>query len=417
MAHSHRRDDRADNRKRVGHALVAAAVAAALATTSVGVASAAPEQAGVTPSEPYAPQQGGVTPEPTAPPEESVPQVDTGPGIVPDPPQEAPYRAAPDYDYDVQPYTPPPRYTPQRSEPAQVYIAPQRQSPPPALHAPVPTPPVRPIAPPDEHTLRIGRFVQENPPLSPEALRSINRYAAFGEAKIAQSLMSVGVSPREADRQAASTIVGVVLGGTVGAATLGIPLAVVGAAGGAALGGGIGALVPPTPFNAGPGALIGAAAGAAALGVPAAVVGFGIGGALGGGIGYALGAGNPSANPEDPTRPEPAPAPEPGPAPAPAEPVSPATNQYEAQLISGTDTAPAVDYTVDAGGDVSVEANLGGIPIHAGVTAEQAEAPYKAIGAAEQPVKDAVATATQQVSAAAEHLIPGLQITIPGAGH
>ena len=57
---------------------------------------------------------------------------------------------------------------------------------------------------------------------------SINEWSAYGEAKIAQGLISVGVPEDEASRQAAATIIGVALGGTAGAAAAGIPAAVVG---------------------------------------------------------------------------------------------------------------------------------------------------------------------------------------------
>lgn len=355
--------------------------------------------------------QDGVTTAPDAP-QSGV--FDTGPGAIPDPPKEAPYREIPNYDAPT--YTPGPSYndTPSYTAP----IVNTRPAPTPQRSAPVapqvrPGGPVRPILPPKGY-LRIGKFItKDTGPLTRAQVNSINRYAAYGEAKIAQSLIAVGVSPREADRQAASTIIGVVLGGGVGAATLGIPLAVVGGLGGAAIGAGIGALVPPTPLNAGPGALIGAGSGAAVLGIGGAVVGAGIGGTIGGVIGYILGGGDPKANPtlpgQDPAAP---PAPLRKPAPLP----NPGAAQYTAVLPKAQARAaglPAVDYTVSTRGDVDATATIGGRDYHVGITKEQADAPFKALGGLEKPAREFVDRTTRDLSAAAQRAIPGLKIAYP----
>ncbi|ASR05627.1 hypothetical protein [Gordonia rubripertincta] len=356
---------------------------------------AVPQQGGVTPDG-STPQQGGVTPAPTPPPAVTAP----GPGSLPAPPQEAPYQAAPTPDYDTT-------YTP---------VAPQQWS------APRPAPPVRPIAPPPEK-IRIGNFVTDIPDgLSRRDVNSINAWSAYGEAKIAQGLISVGVPEDEASRQAAATIIGVMAGGTAGAVTLGVPAAVTGAVGGALIGAPVGAIIGatmfPVPFpgaNTAPGAGIGAAAGAAigaaALGIPAAVVGAVAGGTLGGLLAHALGAGDPGANPARPGLPGQQP-----PA-APARPAlpNPGANQFEVHIPAdqaAKSGLPAVDYTVTNRGDVNVSANIGGQQISAGWTAEQARAPYAALGPAGKQVEQTASSLTRQGADALKNL-PNVKITWP----
>ncbi|WP_296388090.1 hypothetical protein [Williamsia sp.] len=336
---------------------------------------------------------------------------DTGPGAIPDPPREAPYRPIPIDDgpvYSGPTYTDPGYNT----EPA------INQSPAPrATTQPTPSPkirpggPVRPILPPKGY-LRVGRFItKDTGPLSHAQVNSINRYAAYGEAKIAQSLIAVGVSPREADRQAASTIIGVVVGGGVGAATLGIPLAVVGGLGGAAIGAGIGALVPPTPFNAGPGALIGAGSGAVVLGLGGAAAGAGIGGTIGGVIGYILGAGDPRAHPtlpgHDPARP-------PAPLRKAAPLLNPGANRYQLTVgdEAGLPGRGKVSYVVETNGAVDLTATIGGRDFHVGLTKAQAEAPLKALGGAEAQARHAIDDATKRISDAANSLA-GVHVEFP----
>ena len=360
-----------------------------------GVEPSAPQQGGVTPDG-STPQQGGVTPAPTPPPAVTAP----GPGSLPAPPQEAPYQAAPTPDYDTT-------YTP---------VAPQQWS------APRPAPPVRPIAPPPEK-IRIGNFVTDIPDgMSRRDVNSINAWSAYGEAKIAQGLISVGVPEDEASRQAAATIIGVMAGGTAGAVTLGVPAAVTGAVGGALIGAPVGAIIGasffPVPFpgaNTGPGAGIGAAAGAAigaaALGIPAAVVGAVAGGTLGGLLAHALGAGDPGANPARPGLPGQQP-----PA-APARPAlpNPGANQFEVHIPAdqaAKSGLPAVDYTVTNRGDVNVSANIGGQQFSAGWTAEQARAPYAALGPAGKQVEQAASDLTRQGATALKNL-PNVKITWP----
>ncbi|MGW8813093.1 hypothetical protein [Gordonia terrae] len=371
-------------------------------------------------------EQGGVgggddddaTP-PVAPPQQTTPRYNPGPGAIPAPPREAPYR----------PYADP-----------QVYNQPNydtvyNPAPPRAYTLPRPVAPVRPIAPPPK-TLRVGNFLvaedqlkRDAPWLTDRQRVSINEWSAYGEAKIAQGLISVGVPEDEASRQAAATIIGVALGGTTGAVALGVPAAVTGGVGGALIGTGVGAVIGSSmvvPFpgaHTGPGAAIGAAAGAAigaaALGIPAAVVGGVAGGTAGGLLAHALGAGDPGANPRqpglpgqtDPNRRAPAP-PRPQSAPLP----NPGANQFELHLPADQATKaglPAVHYQVNVGGDVNAETTIGGQTYAANWTAEQAEAPYKALGGAADQVRKTVTDAAVDLSRHAEQAVPGLKVTFP----
>ncbi|WP_237422006.1 hypothetical protein [Gordonia sp. SID5947] len=207
--------------------------------TLVAAPAGAIEQGGADPDGPSqsGPMQGGVDPEgpqaPSAPAPAPQPQPEApsytpgpGPGVIPAPPQEAPY----------QPYEPPTYYSePNYSQPN--YDTTYTPTPSRPYTLPRPTAPVRPIAPPPK-TLRVGNVVvkeeqlkRDAPWLSDRQRNSINDWAAYGESKIAQGLISVGVPEDEASRQAAATIIGVVLGGTTGAAAVGIPAAVVGGIG------------------------------------------------------------------------------------------------------------------------------------------------------------------------------------------
>ncbi|WP_435084066.1 hypothetical protein [Gordonia hongkongensis] len=372
-------------------------------------------------------EQGGVggggddaTP-PVAPPQQTAPSYNynPGPGAIPAPPREAPYR----------PYADP-----------QVYNQPNydtvyNPAPPRAYTLPRPVAPVRPIAPPPK-TLRVGNFLVEEDQLKRDApwltdrqRVSINEWSAYGEAKIAQGLISVGVPEDEASRQAAATIIGVALGGTAGAVALGVPAAVTGGVGGALIGTGVGAVIGSTmvvPFpgaHTGTGAAIGAAAGAAigaaALGIPAAIVGGVAGGTAGGLLAHALGAGDPGANPRqpglpgqpDPNRRAPAP-PRLQSAPLP----NPGANQFEVHLPAGQAAKaglPAVHYQVNVGGEVNAETTIGGQTYTANWTAEQADAPYKALGGAADQVRTTVTDAAVDLSRQAEKVVPGLKVTFP----
>lgn len=412
-------------RPRAGRVLTATLVAGSIATGlgvapalagpeqgGTGTSPATPEQGGTTPTTPSNPEQGGTTPapapapapEPTPPPEATY---NPGPGSVPSPPQEAPYQApptTPNYDTTYNP-APPQPYT-----------------------LPKPTPPVRPIAPPPKK-IRVGNFVSDIPQgMSQRDATSVNEWSAYVESKLAQGLISVGVPEDEASRQAAATVIGVALGGTTGAIALGVPAAVTGAVGGAIIGGIGGAIIGstlPLPVpgaqtlpGAAIGAGVGAAAGAAALGIPAAVVGAVGGGALGGIVAHTLGAGDPGAHPRQPSLPgQPAPHQQRPAPPKVAPPLpNPGGNQFELKVPAPQAQKaglPAVDYQVNVHGDVHTSATVGDRTVSTGWSAGQAQAPYKALGAAAPQV---AATARQLTKQGADHLqkiMPNVHVSWP----
>nr|WP_074851923.1 hypothetical protein [Gordonia westfalica] len=361
------------------------------AGAGAGVAFAVPEQGGTDPSD-SAPGQGGTSPSDVAPggpgPGDAVvqPVVVPGPGSIPGPPVEAPYQS---YDESLsQSYDQP--YSSVITNPVAPRVA----------------PPVRPIAPPPDK-IRVGNFVADIPQgLSARDVNSINAWSAYGEAKIAQGLISVGVPEDEASRRAAATIIGVMAGGTAGAVALGIPSAVVGAVGGAVVGAGVGAgfsYVTSGLIRAGfdvpVGAGIGAAVGGIGAGAAGAALGFAIGGTAGGLLAYSLGAGDPGANPDEPWRKD-GPrhsAPETGP------------NQFEFHL-SAEDARrsglPAVDYVVNNRGNVDLKV---GSSIHRW-SGEQARSPYAVFGSgAEKSVRDWTRARSDNLMNA----IPGSEVLWP----
>ncbi|MXP21376.1 hypothetical protein GIY30_08425 [Gordonia sp. HNM0687] len=400
-----------DRRTPVLMTVTSAALAASIATGfAAGMANAVPHQGGTSPSD-TAPQQGGTTPDAQAVPQQggTTPTPDVapvnvpGPGVIPAPPQEAPY----------QPYVEPSTYTAPTYEDA---YNPVPQGP---LTAPKPVAPVRPIAPPPEK-IRVGNYITDIPEgMSERDVNSINAWAAYGEAKIAQGLISIGVPEDEATRQAASTIIGVALGGTAGAAAGAVPGAVIGAPIGLAAGTVIGAVYngvafawtgPTTPqwwgfvgLGAAAGAGIGLAAGAAGGAALGAATGAVIGGTAGGALAYALGAGDPGANPDEPWkqgRPD-------------AEPLpNPDANQFELEL-SPEDAQkaglPSVSYVVNSRGDV--HASVNGMELN--WTVEQAMAPYGLLGAAGPQAEKSALQATKQRTDQAQNANPDLHVAWP----
>ncbi|MYR07533.1 hypothetical protein GTV32_15030 [Gordonia sp. SID5947] len=423
MAHTskrsrHRCPATTDRRSPLLLSVTSAALVASIATgVGAGLAQAAeqggtsptdtaPQQGGTSPTEP-APEQGGTTPTP-----EVAPVVEPGPGSIPAPPQEAPYQS----------YVEPSTYT------APTYESTYNPVPAQPLTAPKPTAPVRPIAPPPEK-IRVGNFITDIPKgMSTRDVNSINAWSAYGEAKIAQNLIAVGVPEDQASRQAASTIIGVMAGGTAGAVALGIPAAALGAAGGAIVGVPVGA-VAGAVYNsvvfapaiaatgglasplvglgalggAGIGLAAGGAIGAAGVGAAGAAAGAVIGGTIGGALAYSLGAGDPGANPKEPWKQN---APKPKPLP------NPQANQFEFKLPAekaAKSGLPAVDYTVNVRGDVDLQ--VGGFTT--GWSAAQADAPYKALGAGGPQQKDNARTFTKQNAPQAKQVLPGVQISWP----
>ena len=374
---------------------VTSAIVATSIAAGAGAAYAVPEQGGTTPQG-DGQEQGGTAPDTTGTPEGTAPIAPIavpGPGSIPAPPQEAPY----------QPYVPP------QSRDYDTQYDPIVNRP----HTPRPAAPVRPIAPP-ENKIRVGNVVADIPAgMSQRDVNSINAWSAYGEAKIAQGLISLGVPKDEASRRAAATIIGVMSGGVAGAAVLGIPAAVVGTVGGAAVGAGVGAVIgslPPFgPTGTVPGALIGAGVGAVVggvgLGTVGAVTGGVIGGTMGGLLAYALGAGDPGAHPTEPWKAPPRDQPQ-----TPRQRAGHQPDQFRYQLPAEHARRaglPAVDYTVNYRGDVHIE--LGATAF--GWSVEQALAPYALIGGpqAEQNSRER----TRRNSESIENIIPGAHIDWP----
>ncbi|WP_237421559.1 hypothetical protein [Gordonia sp. SID5947] len=385
--------------------MTSAALAASIATgLGAGLAQAVPEQGGTSPSD-TAPQQGGTTPDAPAPEQGGTtptPQVEPaynpGPGSIPSPPREAPYRSYSEPDSGA---TYENAYTPLPSQP---------------LTAPRLAKPVRPIAPPPKK-IRVGNFVTDIPKgMSQRDVTSVNEWSAYGEAKIAQGLISVGVPEDEATRQAAATIIGVMTGGTAGAVTLGIPAAAMGAVGGAVVGAGVGAAVgfgmtlPAGGTGAGPGALIGigvgAAVGAVGAGGAGAALGAALGGTAGGALAYALGAGDPGAHPKEPWKQGKPHAPEAQPLP------NPGANQFEYKL-SADDAKksglPSVEYVVNHHGDV----NLGVGNWRANWSVDQALAPYGVLGGGAKQGENSARDMTKQRSGQIKSAVPGGEVNWP----
>ncbi|WP_328814283.1 hypothetical protein [Rhodococcus sp. NBC_00297] len=233
-------------------------------------------------------------------------------------------------------------------------VQPAPQVGPPAPIAPPQPPPVptvdrKIIAPVDapEGTILIGSQAIARPDwVDPRFAEQFNNSASALQADGANALVNAGlVDAPQADRTAAGAATGIVVGGAVGAAALGVPATAFGAVGGGLIGLGVGAATVPFTwwapgvgwvFGPGVGAAIGVGAGAAALGVPATVIGAGIGGAIGGAIGATALGGQQTTITEPAPVPAPAPAPE-APAPAAAAPVW--TPPQGVQQV--VDTAPA----------------------------------------------------------------------------
>jgi hypothetical protein len=433
-------NEQPDHRGR--HRNRAAAIAARRASTTalgvlmavsltVGAAYADPEQGGTSPDD-SGPVQGGTTPEdsgpvqggttPTPPPAPApapAPQSNWDGGgntWVPAPPQEAP----PVY------YTPPPVYnTPYNPVP----IAPVQVR---------PAPPVNPIKPPPGK-IRVGNFITDIPAgMSDADVRSINRWAAYGESKVAQSLISIGVPEDEATRQAAATMIGVALGGAAGATAVAIPAAGIGIAIGVPIGAIIGgivgaigiapvtaALVPvlgPAAAQVGPvvavgggigiGAVAGGAIGGGLLGTAGAAIGAALGGTIGGGIAFALGAGDPGSDPgavRDPGAREGDP-----------EYTLPVPNSDGDQyvLVLGNENSelpggPSARYVVEKSGDVKGEVGIGDVSMPFSWSAAQADAPFQQLGFFSQTARDAVTSWAYRTGQQAISQVPELEISFP----
>ncbi|WP_052362789.1 hypothetical protein [Gordonia alkanivorans] len=402
---------------RVATAAMAVAVAASL---GAGVANAVPEQGGTNPGS--GPEQGGTNPGGSGPEQGGTAPTPapnwSGPGTIPDPPSEAPPVA----------WSPPPVYNTPYT-PRSVPIAPIVVR---------PAPPVNPIKPPPD-MIRVGNFITDIPPgMSDSDVRSVNRWAAYGEAKIAQALISSGVPEDEATRQAAATIIGVGLGGAAGATMVGLPAAgigiAIGAPVGAIIGGVLGAggiapvtatLVPflgPAAAVVGPpvavaggaaiGALAGGAIGGGLLGAAGAIIGAALGGTAGGAVAFTLGAGDPSSTPGSPTDPgdrenDPGytlPVPN-----AEADQYVLVVGNEEQKLPGGT----SARYVVTKSGDVKGSVTVNGTEMPFGWSAAQADAPFQQLGFFSQTSRDAATSWAYTTGRQLIPQIPGLAISFP----
>lgn len=411
-------------RNSIGRRAATTLVALAVATSiGAGHALADPEQGGASPTDPGPSQggsapsdpgtQGGSTPPPAPAPQAPAPAPNwDGPGTVPAPPQTLPSVT----------WTPP------------TYNAPYNPIP----VAPIvvrPAAPVNPIKPPPGK-IRVGNFITDIPDgMADSDVRSINRWSAYQEAQITQGLIAAGVPKDKAARHAASTMIGVALGGAAGAAAVGIPAALIGGTVGGVVGLGVGAVAGTvslpalapilTPF-VGPvaapivgvggatvaGGLGGAALGAAAVGGAGAVAGGTVGAILGGILAYTLGAGDPGANPGSPTDPS-VPESDPGytlPAPnAKADQYVLVLGNKDSKLPGG----PNAKYVVRNNGAVNGHVSVASHRVNFGWSAEQADAGFRALGFGSQTARDAAKAWTYSTGRQAIKTINGLQISFP----
>ncbi|MCZ4553634.1 hypothetical protein [Gordonia rubripertincta] len=360
-----------------------------------GTAFADPEgQGGVTAPPSTGPGQGGVSTPPPAAPEPVAPAFDNGPGSIPDPIFDAPpvYEGSPpDPSYDPSYYQEPPAYT-------TIYN--------PLPQGPIeyrPSKPVRPIlARPGK--IRVGNLTADQGIISDPDARSINRWSAHGESQFARQLIALGVPEDVAARQAAAMVLGAGAGIVVATVLFVPPATIIGALAGLGIGSAVAPFVPPfTPVAP----LIGAGAGAAGGAATGFALALAVGGGTGTALGWLFGAGDPGTNGDAPAAPgtpeselsEP-------------EPPNPDANQYELNA-DGLPGNGSVSYVVNAAGDVSGSVDVGQVSVPLEWSAEQADAPYQAIGFLAQTARDTVADVTAQVSTQIEQVIPGVRVEFP----
>ena len=254
------------------------AVTVVIGLTTNGMASAAPDQPGITTPEAPA-EQAGITSTPSTP-------VELPPAEVSEPPQPEPvywgpapaqeieYQAIPNYDYDSNAYVVPEDY----------YVAPVQFE---ELHLPTPVEPTKPfIAPRD--TLRIGELhvKQSNWVTNGDKDRTNNTFALV-ESGVSTGWRSIGMETERAGRIAAAQVAAGAAGATVGAVAAGATAATAGALVGGTIGG-LAGMTAGNVFLPGVGwvpvGIVGTAAGAgigaAVAGAPAAVGGALVGGGL-----------------------------------------------------------------------------------------------------------------------------------------
>ncbi|WP_347956215.1 hypothetical protein [Gordonia aichiensis] len=408
----------------IGMAALLAGAVAIGGPLAPGIASAAPQQGGISPSQPDTPpQQGGITPTQPESPQQQGGITPTQPAPAPEPAPVAPpsYTPGP-MGLPSAPSAPPSQHTAPETPNYEGDYSPVPVAP---IHSPDPTAPkVKRPAPPKKSTLLLGNFERDYDELPdfPNKQHTIdwaNGWNGYASQEIANFMISIGVPEDEAVRQTAAIVTGAAAGGLTGAAVgftattifvgvFAVPI-------GAGIGAGIGSMTG-NPFSILGGAGLGAAAGAGvaiasglAVGTATAITGA----LIGAGAGYVLGAGDPGGKYKRPgdnlPKPEergkhrqadPAPLPNPG------------GNQFEVHLPKEDAQRaglPPVDYVVNKGGDVQV--NVGGTKI--GWTAEQAQAPIKALGPAAPAAEKAINDVTRSVSNQAQQAIKGLQVNWP----
>lgn len=234
------------------------------------------------------PTPGDVNPAPSSPNPTpavpvDVPPVTQGPGAIPDPPSNS---------WRPNPWT--------DNGPTVVPTFNGTDNTPPAINA-IFSRPAPPMILPQPGMLRVGTYEEVKPTwMTMAELNSINRWSAYTESKIAQFWRSQGFSDEEADRRAATMLVGGAVGGVAGAGA-GFVLGVLpGAAIGGLVGMGIGASIAfplctipgalpcfagaiGTGIGAAAGAVIGGTIGAVVVGVPLTAAGIALGSVFGSG--------------------------------------------------------------------------------------------------------------------------------------
>lgn len=242
----------------------------------VGMGAALSIMAGTAMAAPLNPTPPGSNPTPPtsnpAPPRPvQVAPSNQGRGAIPDPPSTSGWRVNPATNNAPSTWRPQaaPRQAPTY---VQTVVGPVRMAPPP------------PMILPEPGMVRIGNYQEVKPPwMTMAEMNSINRWAAYAESEMARALYAVdpSLTEDEATQRAASAMAAGLVGGAGGAAT--------GAAIGTAIGFGVGVstgivLLPVpifgTPFwitQGATGALIGGTIGAAVVGIPSAAVGAALG--------------------------------------------------------------------------------------------------------------------------------------------
>ncbi|MFE3279516.1 hypothetical protein [Nocardia sp. NPDC059239] len=275
----------------------------------------------------------------------------SNPGLTaPNTPPAAPQQSSPaSWVPDAEQVIPAPaRPKPQYRQPQQTVVTPDTSD---GADAPAtPAPVVKTLA--EQGKVQVGDQVYDLPAgTDSKLLEKAQGYIDMFEWQIAAGYDQLGFSREESDRRAASTVVGAVTGGAIGAEILSVPAALVGGGVGAAIGGLAGgaiAAVPTVgvgiPLGVAAGVAVGFTAGVLVAAVPALVGGAVVGGLAGGAIAAAVGGG---ANLSQPAAPQPL-VEISAPAPAPVAEVGQQVTQVADTLTQGIDAfAPQVKSVAD----------------------------------------------------------------------